>query len=283
MILNSEKYKQRFFKDMDLQEAIREQGYIKIPLLDSVSVRALRRDARELLGKIPVRQKIWKYISAGRIADPEIRKFSNKSIEKHVVPRLRPLFHDNIDLIPGVHLIKPPSPASMLNAHQDSALVNERRYLSVYAWVPLVDTNKRNGTLHVIPRSHHLELYQRSLNVPWELEPFMKSLNKYLIPVKAKAGEVVFFDSALVHGSPNNLSLSTRIAVNVFLKPREADYLHYYMEDMDGDEVEVYKVSPEFFIEHDISKRPSRPFELLRLEKRQLLHLTEEKVIAAIT
>ena len=273
------RYKTPFFKDLDIQKAIQEEGYFTCKLLGDNELKALKKDAKELLKVIPFRQKRWKFISAGRIIDPEIRMKSNRSIEKHILPQLKPFFHDNLELIPGVHLIKPPSPASILNCHQDSALVDERVHMSVYAWIPLVDLTKRNGALSIIPKSHSIDLYQRSLEVPWELEPYIKTLNKLQIPVYAKAGDVVFFDAALLHGSPNNLSTGFRIAVNVFIKPKIANYLHFYMEDRDGDEVEVYHVSPKFYIKQDISKRPSEPFKLLRIEKRQYLNLSEEELI----
>jgi hypothetical protein len=47
---------------------------------------------------------------------------------------------------------------------------------------------------------------------------------------------------------------------------------------VNGNEVEEYKVSPEFFIEHDISKRPNSNFPLLRIEKKQVLGLNSSNL-----
>jgi len=269
---NQERYLSPFFVRADLQQKIQEDGYVIVDLLSETVLKKLKAATKILLKEIPTKETFWKFKSVGRIENPEIRKHSNKIIEDIVIPELKPFFQDTALLVPGVHLIKSPSPSSQLNAHQDSALVDEKKHMAVYAWIPLMDTHSRNGTLSIIPKSHLLGMNQRSLNVPWELGPFEKELNKYLVPLKVNAGQVVFFDSALIHGSPNNFSLKTRIAVNVFIRPKVADYLHFYMEDMvNGSEVEVYKVSPEFFIEHDISKRPNSNFPLLRKEKKQVL------------
>jgi ectoine hydroxylase-related dioxygenase (phytanoyl-CoA dioxygenase family) len=269
---NKERYLAPFFVQPELQKKIQEEGFAIVDLLSEDILKKLKADTQKLLKEIPTKETFWKFKSVGRIENPEIRKHSNQIIEKHVIPALQPFFQETAMLVPGVHLIKSPSPSSQLNAHQDSALVDEKKYMAVYAWVPLIDTHARNGTLSIIPKSHLLGMNQRSLNVPWELGPFEKELNKYLVPLTVKAGQVVFFDSALIHGSPNNFSLKTRIAVNVFIRPKEADYLHFYMEDMaKGEEVEVYKVSPEFYMEHDISKRPNSNFPLLRKEKKQVI------------
>lgn len=274
---NLDRYNTPFFLDGEIQSQIKEVGYAVVDLLNKDQLKGLKEATKTLMKEIPKKETFWKFKSVGRIEDPSIRIHSNQIIEQYVIPHLRKFFETSTVLVPGVHLIKSPSPSSQLNAHQDSALVDEKRHVAVYAWIPLMDTHARNGTLSVIPKSHLLGMYQRSLNVPWELGPFEKELNEYLVPVDVKAGQVVFFDSALIHGSPNNFSFKTRIAVNVFIRPKSADYLHFYMEDMEnGNEVEVYKVSPKFFIEQDISKRPDANFPLLRKEPKQVLGISKE-------
>ena len=143
---NQERYLSPFFVRTDLQQKIQEDGYVIVDLLSETVLKKLKAATKILLKEIPTKETFWKFKSVGRIENPEIRKHSNKIIEDIVIPELKPFFQDTALLVPGVHLIKSPSPSSQLNAHQDSALVDEKKHMAVYAWIPLMDTHSRNGT-----------------------------------------------------------------------------------------------------------------------------------------
>ena len=83
-------------------------------------------------------------------------------------------------------------------------------------------------------------------------------------PLTVKAGEAVIFDSALIHSSSPNTSSEMWLAINFFVRPKEADYLHFYRDKKTPrHEVELYNVTPEFYISHDIMERPDKKFPYL--------------------
>jgi hypothetical protein len=89
-----------------------------------------------------------------------------------------------------------------------------------------------------------------------------------MVPLNIKTGQAVIFHSALIHASGPNHSDSMRIASNFFIKPKEAQYSHYYSDDESKYQViETYHVTPEFYLCYDIMKRPpAEKFPLIRTE-----------------
>lgn len=274
------KYHEYLFVDAAIAGKIQRDGFALVDLPNKNVLNEAVVDAKRLLKTIPFKERAIKFTSVGRIENGMTRLDSTNSINKYIIPHLKSYFHPGkVEFISGVHLIKPPSPLSNLNPHQDSSLVDERIYPSVYAWVPLTNVNAHNGTLYVLPNSHKAGLLQRSLNIPWEFLPYLDVLKKYMLPVNVKLGQVVFFDSALIHSSSRNITLSTRLAVNVFIKPIEAKYLHFYSDkELKYEQTEVYNVTPDFYYKDNIMERPGKPFEYLRTEAVGKLALNKEKV-----
>lgn len=274
------KYAKYLFADASIAAAIEKYGFAVVDFPKGTSLVNAANDAVELLKSLSYKDKGLKFLSVGRLEDIAIRLKSTQSIRDNIVPHLSTFFKPGaVDYISGIHLIKPPSPISNLNPHQDSSLVDELLYPSVYTWLPFKNVNSFNGTLHVLPGSHKAKNIQRSLNIPWEFAPYIDVLKKYMVPVNVKFGQVVFFDSALIHSSSRNLSFSTRIAANVFIKPKAAKYLHYYSDAESEYEIaEVYNVTPDFNYQDNIMLRPDHKYTLLRTEKVVKLHLTKEKV-----
>jgi hypothetical protein len=164
-------------------------------------------------------------------------------------------------------LQKKPSPKSRLTAHQDSSHTDETKYPAVYAWVALTDTSVENGAMHIVPGSHLWGNRFRSLNIPWLYSGLEEKMNPMLKAVPMKAGEVLFFDSATIHYSSDNLSRQIRPAINFFIKPREALFLHHYTDNKTPKgKVEVYNVDIDFFYNYDFMQRPPAPYTFLGYE-----------------
>ena len=104
----------------------------------------------------------------------------------------------------GQALVKEPVGGHPKHLHQDSAYFEHRYGGPVAILSYAVDTDLRNGALHVVPGSHrlgqlahvdtfsHLGLDERQW--PWE-----KAL-----PIEGAAGDSIFFDVKTVHGSKPN-------------------------------------------------------------------------------
>lgn len=274
-----EKYHQDFFVDKSIQNEIKQKGFAVRKLLDNNQIIQLKNDFSHILERKDndITDLFW---NSGRAQSTIVRNLAKSTIQKNVQPYLEKFFLPNkADLMGGVFVIKPPSKNSELNPHQDSSHVEENNYMSVYAWCTLTDVTVENGALHLVPGSHRFGNTQRSLNVPWQFTPYTDILWKYALPVEMKAGEVLFFDSASIHCSTINKSQEYRLAINFFIKQKEADFLHYYVgEETAENQVEKFLVDMDFYYDKDFEKRPGEEYKKKGEEKSINLHLNPKKV-----
>lgn len=209
------------------------------------------------------------FLNSGRLDSTKIRSIvvdKIKIISTQILSKI--INSDNATInTGGAFQIKPASKNSILNPHQDTPIIDETKNYAVYVWIPLCDTDVTNGCLSLIPKSHLWGNYQRSLNVPWKYENETKALWKKMIDVPLKKGDLICFDSALIHGSKANVSTSTRLAFTTVVLPKNYQLIHYFRDNKTPkDKVEVYAVDEAFFYSEDIMKRPPERYELIRLE-----------------
>lgn len=95
--------------------------------------------------------------------------------------------------------------------HQDISYSPENPY-QVSAWLALQDVPEDAGPLEVIPGSHEEPLKPAVDFWSPEYEPDL-SLKKRAVKVPLCAGDVVFFDSSLWHGSSENIASTSRYAI----------------------------------------------------------------------
>ena len=114
--------------------------------------------------------------------------------------------------------------------------------------------------MHILPGSHLWGNRFRSLNVPWLYEGLQDKMFPLLKPVPMKAGEVLFFDSASIHYSTDNTGNEIRPAINFYIKPKGAMFLHHFMDQKTPTgKVEIFNVDIDFFYNHDFMQRPPSP------------------------
>lgn len=245
------------FKDRQLEETICKQGYAIVPVIPPEGVKKLKEETDRFIESLPSAY-LSGFLSLGRVMEPELRQRSTRIVRDFFIPYLKNfLLDEGVEIRSGVHLIKVPGTKGLLNIHQDSSMVDEHKYLSVYAWAPLQKTSKWNGTLNIIPGSHLLGNIHRSLNVYNPFVRYIDALRKYQIALKVKPGEVVFFHSALMHSSSLNFSFRKRVAINCFIKPVSAPLTHYFRDEhTPAGKVEKFVVPPEFYFQEDIMARP---------------------------
>lgn len=253
-----ERYDRRLLVEGSLQDRLRVAGFVMLeePVLGPAELAALHAIAEELLDRIdePAGDT---FLTAGRIQDPSLRSDVSRRTAAIVLPKLQPLFVEEAEVRGSALQIKPPSPSSELNCHQDSSLVDERTQLGVYVWVAIDDTSERNGGLCVLPGSHRFGNLQRTLNVPWQLARFGDEMARRSVALTVPAGGAVLFDAATVHSSPPNRSNRMRLATNAFACHSDSALLHFYQdENTTPGCVEVFEVDLSFFRDDDIMARP---------------------------
>lgn len=95
--------------------------------------------------------------------------------------------------------------------HQDQFYLNVRPDTCVAAWLALDDCDEENGCMSVVPGSQHLPVL---CTVPADTSVSFTDVTVPLpagvqpIPVVMKAGDVLFFNGSLIHGSGPNRSES---------------------------------------------------------------------------
>jgi radical SAM protein with 4Fe4S-binding SPASM domain len=276
------RYSRQLLADPALQEQMRRAGFVVVhDVFQASELDALRQLASEFesvygdLGE--------EFLTLGRVEDPELRTEFIGRAGQVALPRLAELFVEQAELLGSVFQIKPPSPRSALNSHQDDSLVDEREWLGVYAWVPLDDTDAENGGLCVLPGSHRLPNWQRTLNIPWQFESYREILESHAVPLEVPAGSVVLFDSATVHSSPPNSSGRARWALNSFARDRAAPLLQFFKDDSTPDGcVEAYEVDVGYFLSADIRARPTPPHRYVGLVDQHRVQRSSEEFAALI-
>jgi hypothetical protein len=276
---NPERYLKPFFKDSAIQESIKKYGYCILNLLEKDDLGKLQIGFSKISALVEgeFSGDFW---PSGRHESAFLRNLAKSEIESVVPKKLETLISlDEVSFIGGTYLVKPPSEKSALNPHQDSSHVNELDFFSVYAWIPLQDVDENNGALKILPESHRLNIKQRSLNVPWILEPYLKLMDEYMVSIPMKAGQVLLFDAALIHSSPVNRSEEFRVAVNYYLHNKKCPFTHFYLdENTPKGKVEMYSVTPEFYYSEEFEKKPDSKYPFLGYQDRHIQSISEKEI-----
>ncbi|HUH75705.1 MAG TPA: phytanoyl-CoA dioxygenase family protein [Chitinophagales bacterium] len=239
----------KIFKTDALENEFREKGYVVIPLLEKEQLKTLQE---AFYDSKPSDQKGFHSTSTNN--NLEYRKSVNDLIQSIYYP-LSQQYIEDYDPIYASFVVKEPGQEGNFPLHMDWSMVDERNYISLAFWSPLVDTNTNNGPLIVLEGSHQLGLSFRGGPFLFQaLNDGKISSNKFKTQTLfLKAGEVVIYDHRLFHGSLPNLTHDTRPALNFTMKPKEAKLLHYHQNE---NEIETHFVDKYFFNQYMMGDQP---------------------------
>jgi Phytanoyl-CoA dioxygenase (PhyH) len=265
-------FNDRYFSDPSRNHEIETAGYTRIEQVVTGSELQFLEDTFRQLEQFPEYSIADQFQNSGRFRSPEIRNFVMHAIGEFSKPFLPRIFDTRVcaEETTGAFQIKPPSKKSDLNPHQDSPVIDELEHNGLFVWIPLCDINEQNGPVWVLPGSQLWGNHQRSLNVPWIFEKHTKLLWKHMHPVTMKRGDILCWDTALIHASSPNLSKETRVALTTTILPRDFRMVDYYCDDKTAKgTVEKYEVQRSFWESGDIMNRPPcPPNQLTGLEKK---------------
>lgn len=125
--------------------------------------------------------------------------------------------------------------------HQDWSVSDETQYLTAHVWIPHQDTNKQNGGMFVIPKSHTFFKNYRSGSLEIPRIERSWAIDKIIQPVAVKKGEMLVFHPALFHGSYPNQSNQHRIVTLINIVQEDAPLLYYHLNAEEA--VEVYSLT----------------------------------------
>ena len=217
--------------------------------------------------------------------NPAVRSKTQDFINQNVSTILPRIF--NMEKVSahtgGTYQVKPASPVSELEIHQDSTVVDEEKDYCIFLWIPLCEITETNGPIWVLPGSHLWGNTQRSLGVPWHLMKHIDILRKYMFPVTVKLGDALIFDPALVHGSTPNFSKETRHSITITVLRKNYQLVYFFKDKKTNkDSIEKYEVDETFYETYDFVARPDeskwkkeivkyKPFDLSQKELVQLI------------
>ena len=143
--------------------------------------------------------------------------------------------------------------------HQDCSIIDEYKGTTSYAWMPTVTMNDDNGTFYAIPGSHLWAAWQRSSQHPsWPLKKYSQLLWDNMIPIYVNKGDLLLFDSALIHASGDNKTNEKRIAFNACIIEKEAQHVQYVLDkNTPKGKIEKYLVDLDFWYEGNLWGRPN--------------------------
>lgn len=198
-----------------------ENGYITIPFLSDTESSNLLSQLS--IVDIPYAKNSIYHSNIFDNYDLEI--LFNTLISNFISPLLyRISLSEKYKIIISVFINKKPSSNSKFDIHTDDSLCDERFFLPINIWIPLVDVDENNGTICIIDGSHKKTLNNRSNTIP---EPFIEKNKKKLLQnysvINIKKGTALIYNPACVHFSPPNKSLSNRPVVATTLIPENAD------------------------------------------------------------
>ena len=163
---------------------------------------------------------------------------------------------------------------SYVEPHQDISMVDEKKSITTFLWIPTVDIDDKNGALLVLPGSHIWATWQKTHNRDiTPLKQNSKWLMEKMIPVFLNKGDLVLFDSSLIHGSLPNISDKARIAMNTSVIPKNQQMVHYEKNaNTPKGMIEKYDINLNFwknmeYIQSVSGKNKSMVLEPLLIEK----------------
>ena len=243
------------FKSARLEKKFQSKGYVVLPLLSSRQVTELL-----LFFKKEYNIDFSGFHSTHFLNDENVKLSVHNKITSILEPQLQKHLIDYKAVFANF-MVKSIGKESRMPLHADWTYVDEDKFQSLGVWGPLINTNKENGRLGVVPKSHLLKKNYRGPKIPSPFHEFNEHIiNNYGKLLKMKAGEVVIYDHRLLHFSPANLSKEVRPALNLVMVPAKAQLYHYFNKEH-FPKIEKYEVKgSDFYINYVHLDQPDKTF-----------------------
>lgn len=155
----------------------------------------------------------------------------------------------NYKVVLNSFIIKGFGEKSEFQVHQDSTGLDESKYSPLSVWIPLEAVNENNGSLHVIPKSHHYATPFRGISIKPNFQDYTKDLMPYFKPLNLEKGQAIIFDNRLIHTSSKNLSNQNRVVVMSGIFPKDAKIISCYQSE-NSDFIEIFEQNDDFLLQN---------------------------------
>lgn len=209
----------RLLRDPIAHRDLAVHGYhVTPPVLDEHTISALTGAFQEWVDRCPPSPD-GSFHSSFEREPTEAGLFARQQVIRHLLPALRSQVTDAALLAASVFQSKPPGPAGGLLAHQDSFLVDEAAGYGLNAWVALTRISSNDGPLFMLPGSHRYANWIRVSTADDDLAGMHAVIERGARILEVEPGQVVWFDSATIHGSLVNRGSALRLAVSALAVP----------------------------------------------------------------
>lgn len=248
------------FKDKEKNIEYFDLGFVKSEFLNTDEVSFI---LKEILSLKPDDDFFPKYRTSSDYhctfldSNEEYKRKANKLFKEFFNPKVNNMFN-NYHVWNANFYVKQPG-AGKFEMHQNWTHVADEKDTSFTIWCPLVDTNRQNGTLQVVPKSHKIFPDIATLNVPYYFENISNHiLNSELETIPVNAGDCVIFEDGVIHFSDINLSNSPRYALQILIGPKNVNTVFYYYNKNEN-VFEVYEIDDEFFMKNNFTTMFNKP------------------------
>ena len=210
-----------------MSNALSSLGFYKLGTMSDSWVRGLKEEVPTLVTNWSGRQGFYSTMNE-----------EDASFKKNVQARLSAMMEDWLaEHFPAHRLllislvVKFPQGDQIVGLHRDWAYVDETKHNSLNFWIPLEDVDEQRGCLHVVEGSHHSASPFRGtpfVSMPKHLEETIMQGAEALPMTK---GEVLVYDSRLLHFSNPCSGDKPRIAIAGVIIPSEAQPIHYCFDE----------------------------------------------------
>lgn len=232
----------------ELAEQLAEAGYTVFPFLGPEETQQLADYYTNFQKEEPAH-----FYSSTHSKDVTFRKTTSDYI-KQVISPLMPLHFKNYRLLGGAFVVKPAHGKGLLPPHQDWNIVDEEKTRSFNLWIPLTDVNVENGAVFVLPGSHIKIPTFRGPGIPSLFKTIEAQVWQSLQPLPMQAGSALFYDHALLHGSPVNTTDKARLGIVCGVIADDDEMQLCFAKH---NTIEIYKADEHFFMEKDPAAGPA--------------------------
>jgi hypothetical protein len=264
---------QNIFLDPQYDAAFQEHGYLIMDLLTAKDIADLK-----LVFKAVEAQHTFDFVASVVLQDIEMRSFIHQNILQVFERSLLPALNKYKFVLGSFVAKRAASEYGKFPLHQDPTFVEEENHAGLSIWCPLVDVDKTNGCLGVLPGSHRLNnLYRAPGMLPYpELVDTIEAGYMHYIPMKA--GQVLFMNTRVIHGSPPNLSAAMRpVAAGVAIPAHLPLLCCHVDEEADPAKTNVFQVPDDFYLRHMMTTLPKEG-NCFKTIPRQIEPLSPEKI-----
>jgi hypothetical protein len=262
------------FIDSEYQNKYQDEGYLHLPFLDEQQLEQID----EIVHRFIYLSEDVDFVIFNKTLPEDILHRMNEAINDVIKPSLDKII-ENYSILFSVLASKNSTANSKIKFHTDRCYVDESKYTPFNLWIPLCDMNMENGSFGVFPGSHNFTFTWRGINnfeyyMSDEMNQFIE--NNCVKYINAKRGDVVFYQSGLIHGSLENKSGKVRHALITTLMPPTGELIYCHQHHHWSNflhKISIYKATRQFWIQ-PVQPSPEGILPLLRKERNKKKRVT---------